>query len=58
MEKIYADYKLDNTKDMFVFTPEGNEFEFPFEDGYNDKHSPVTIIDPSSNKNYLVVFNE
>lgn len=58
MEKIYADYKLDNTKDMFVFTPEGNEFEFPFEDGYNDKHAPVTIIDPSSNKNYLVVFDE
>lgn len=58
MEKIYADYKLDNTNDMFVITPEGNEFIFLSEDGYNDTHIPVTVIDPSSNKNYLVIFNE
>mgnify|MGYP006864370583 CR=1 FL=1 len=58
MEKIYADYKLDDSKDMFVYTPEGTEFTFPFDDGFNENHNPVTITDPISNKNYLVIFDE
>lgn len=58
MEKIYADYMLDDSKNMFVITPEGTEFTFMHEDGFNDEHTPVTITDPKSFKNYLVIFNE
>ncbi len=58
MNKIYADFRLDDTKDMFVITPEGNEFVFAFEDGFNESHNPVTVTDPTSRKNYLVIFNE
>lgn len=58
LEKIYADYKLDNSNDMFVITPEGNEFSFLSSDGFNESHNPVTITDPKSFKNYLVIFNE
>ena len=58
MEKIYADYKLDDSKDMFVYTPEGYCFTFAHEDGFNENHTPVTITDPSSTKNYLVIFDE
>lgn len=57
MEKIYADYELDSF-DMFVYTPEGNKFTFLKEDGFNESHRPVTITDPNSNKNYLVIFDE
>ena len=58
LDKIYADYRLDDTKDMFVITPEGNEFTFAHSDGFNENHNPVTITDPKSFKNYLVVFDE
>lgn len=60
LEKIYADYFIDSERgeDMFVYTPEGSLFYFSKEDGYNDKHIPVTVTDPISRKNYLVVFDE
>lgn len=56
MEKIYADYELDSS-DMFVYTPEGNKISFMKEDGFDENHTPVTITDPNSNKNYLVIFD-
>lgn len=58
LEKLYADYRLDNSKDMFVITPEGNEFTFLNSDGFSEDHAPVTITDPKSFKNYLVIFDE
>lgn len=58
LEKLYADYRLDESKDMFVITPEGNEFTFLHSDGFSDTHVPMTITDPKSFKNYLVIFDE
>ena len=55
MTKIYADYKLDSN-DMFVITPEGTEFLFLAEDGFDDTHIPVTVVDNNSRKTYLVIF--
>lgn len=57
MEKIYADFKLDSS-DMFVVTPEGNEFIFLKDDGFDEEHIPVTVLDPTSKNSYLVIFNE
>lgn len=57
MEKIYADFKLDSN-DMFVVTPEGNEFIFLKDDGFDEEHIPVTVLDPTSKNTYLVIFDE
>lgn len=55
---LYADFVLeDDSKDMFVVTPEGNYFNFPASD-YTESHEPVNIIDPKSHKKYTVIFNE
>lgn len=56
IETIYADFEI-NSNDMFVVTPEGNKFTFSSQD-YNEEHTPETIIDPTSHKEYVVVFNE
>lgn len=55
-EKIYADYELVGN-DMFAITPEGNKFTFKG-DEYNENHEPEMIIDPTSHKQYTVIFNE
>mgnify|MGYP006934502657 CR=1 FL=1 len=55
-ETIYADFELDSN-DMFVVTPEGNKFTFPHT-SYNESHEPEYIIDPTSHKEYRVVFDE
>lgn len=55
---LYADFELgDAGNDMFVITPENNYFNFPG-DIYNERHEPVSIIDPKSHKTYIVKFNE
>ena len=54
---LYADYVLDeNSKDMFVITPEGNYFDFPAPE-YDENHESVIIVDPKSHKNYTVRFD-
>lgn len=57
MEKkiIYADIRID-CDDWFVITPEGNEFTFPHEE-YNEYHNDIEIVDPKSDKTYIVRFN-
>ena len=55
-EHLYADFEIDSD-DMFVVTPEGNKFTFSAE-SYNEDHEPESIIDPTSHKEYIVVFNE
>ena len=56
IETLYADFELEG-KDMFVVTPEGNKFTFK-SDTYDETHDPELIIDPSSHKQYTVVFDE
>ena len=55
-ETIYADFELDSNE-MFVVTPEGNKFTFVGSE-YNESHAPEYIIDPTSHKEYRVVFDE
>ena len=55
-EHLYADFEIDSD-DMFVVTPEGNKFTFSSE-SYNEDHEPESIIDPTSHKENIVVFNE
>jgi hypothetical protein len=56
-DTLYADYELDGGTDMFVITPEGNYFNFPFNE-YNETHEPIIIIDTKSHKRYKVIFGE
>ena len=42
LEKLYADYLLDEDNLLYVKTPEGNIVTFP---GYDNTHIPVTIED-------------
>ena len=55
IDKLYADYLLENDNMLYVKTPEGNIVTFP---GYDDTHIPVTIEDTYSHKNYIVIFGE
>lgn len=53
---LYADIELDSPN-YFVITPEGNYIKFPYPE-YDDNHEPVDIIDNTSHKKYIVIFNE
>lgn len=55
IEKLYADYLIDEDDMLYVKTPEGNIVTFP---GYDDNHIPVTIEDTYSHKHYIVIFGE
>ena len=55
LDKLYADYLLEEDNLLYVKTPEGNIITFP---GYDDKHIPVTIEDTYSHKKYMVIFDE
>lgn len=55
IDKLYADYLLEDDNMLYVKTPEGNIVTFP---GYDDTHIPVTIEDTYSHKNYIVIFGE
>lgn len=55
IEKLYADYLLEEDNLLYVKTPEGNIITFP---GYDETHIPVTIEDTYSHKNYIVIFGE
>lgn len=57
MKKVYADFELDESGDMFVVTPEGNKFNFPHT-SYTEEHEPEVVYDPTSHTPYLVIFNE